>query len=859
MIKVNNRRVVRELAWTTYRAEKKRNLILMLAISMASFLIAVMTAIGSSYWHTLTERQLRMQGIAYDISLSEPTAKQTDIVRAMPTVKHAGIKIACMEAEQYEDQAVNEAEFFWLDETCWEKQTLPALETHTGHYPVKEDELMLSQALLLAMQIENPKIGMKLRLSYHTLALDNSPEKVREFTLCGWFLDYTGKEKGYVSRAFLDASGVKQTDPGRGTLTISLVNPLYFPKDISEMNQAVGISGMQRISADHNAVPHFCKIMAALFAMLLMVFASAYLFVYNAMYLSIAKNIRYYGQLNTIGMTSVQLKGIVYRQAVWNAVTGIAVGTAGAVFAAKAAVPNILLALNGAYEKESVVPVGAGAFLAAGLFTFVVNLASSSKPAKIAADVSSSSSISSIEAMNYQPKTAKHRSHVRNYQPKTAGHRRRASRKDCLFGMALQNIFRDKKQAAVIFLSSAVSVAVFFTVNIVVYGNDAKHVLDERGGSDIRILNQTTLRKNERQIFTEEKIAQLQALDGVRTIRKVTSAEAWIPWQPEVFADYYRAVYASAYSPGDFETDMKRYETDETDSWARQMFGTRLVGIDEAGFDKLNKSLGSALDKQDFENGKTAVTTEQIFAPGDFGMAGKTVRFLLPQGIEPDTEYSVRIAAVGKLGDDPRNFSGGYTPQLIVSEKFAEKLLGETFAELVEIDYEQSYDKETETAVKAVFADEKKVTFSSKLEVYASMLDAELKIKALGYSIGGIMAALALLNYVNLMAAGIQNRTKEFAVLESIGMTVRQTCTMLWMEGAGYGIISLAVSLAVGVPFSIAVFQGLNAGVPYEIPWSSSLILFAAAASLCMAVPVLVYRWTQRADIIERLQKGDDL
>lgn len=838
MIKVNNRRVVRELAWTTYRAEKKRNLILMLAISMASFLIAVMIAIGSSYWHTLTERQLRMQGIAYDISLSEPTAKQTDIVRAMPTVKHAGIKIACMEAEQYEDQAVNEAEFFWLDETCWEKQTRPALETYEGHYPVREDELMLSQALLLAMQIENPKIGMKLRLSYHTLALDNSPEKVREFTLCGWFLDYTGKEKGYVSKAFLDASGVKQTDSGRGTLTISLVNPLYFPKDIFEMNQAVGISGMQRISADHNAVPHFCKIMAALFAMLLMVFASAYLFVYNTMYLSIAKNIRYYGQLNTIGMTSVQLKGIVYRQAVWNAVTGIAVGTAGAVFAAKAAVPNILLALNGAYEKESVVPVGAGAFLAAGLFTFAVNLASCSKPAKIAADASS------IEAMRYQPKTA--------------GHQKRERRTGFLPGMALQNIFRDKKQAAVIFLSSAVSVAVFFTVNIVVYGNDAKHVLDERGGSDIQIFNQTTLRKNERQIFTEEKIAQLKASDGVKTIRKVTSAEAYIPWQPEVFSDYYRAVYASAYSPGDFQTDMKRYENDETDSWARQMFGTRLVGIDEAGFDQLNKSLGSALDKQDFENGKTAVTTEQIFAPGDFGMAGKTVRFLLPQGIEPDTEYSVRIAAVGKLGDDPRNFSGGYTPQLIVSEKFAEKLLGETFAELIEIDYDQSYEKKTETAVKAVFADEKKVTFSSKLDVYASMQDAEYKIKVLGYSIGGIMAVLALLNYMNLMAAGIQNRAKEFAVLESIGMTVRQTCTMLCMEGAGYGIISLAVSLAVGVPFSMAVYQGLSAGASYEIPWSSSLILFAASASLCIAVPVLVYRWTQRADVIERLQKGDD-
>lgn len=172
--------------------------------------------------------------------------------------------------------------------------------------------------------------------------------------------------------------------------------------------------------------------------------------------------------------------------------------------------------------------------------------------------------------------------------------------------------------------------AVFFTVNIVIYGNDAKHILNERGGCDLRILNQTMLRKQERQIFTEEKIKELKMLEGVKTIRRVSSAEAWIPWQEDLFGEYYRALYASIYSPGDYETDIKRYQDDETDRWVRHLFGTRLVGIDEAGFDKLNKSLSYVLDKEDFENGKTAVTTEQIFVRGDFQMAGKTVRFMLP-------------------------------------------------------------------------------------------------------------------------------------------------------------------------------------------------------------------------------------
>ena len=136
---------------------------------------------------------------------------------------------------------------------------------------------------------------------------------------------------------------------------------------------------------------------------------------------------------------------------------GILAGIAGAAFVSQIAVPKILTALNGAYEEELVVPVGVEVFLAAGIFTFIVNLVSCSRPAKIAAEASA------IEALRYQPDISKRKMRKREM--------------NSLPAMAFQNIFRDKRQAAVIFLSSAISVAVFFTVNIVIYGNDAKHIL----------------------------------------------------------------------------------------------------------------------------------------------------------------------------------------------------------------------------------------------------------------------------------------------------------------------------------------------------------------------------------------------
>lgn len=836
-MKVKNTQVVREIAWTAYRAEKKRGVLSIFAVAMASFFIAVMAAAGTSYWQTLTERQLRMQGIDYDISLGEPRQDQVETVRAMDSVKYAGIKVACMEVEQYQDTAIDGAEFYWLDEICWEKQVIPALEAYEGHYPQQEEELMLSMAMLHAMHIEQPRIGMKLAFTYHTMTKDYPGTQVREFTLSGWFLDYTGKEKGYVSKAFFDSTGVKQTDFELGSLTITLSNPLYFPKDIAAMNEAIGIEGSQTIEADHDAVPRFCKVAASMAAMLLMVLASAYLFIYNTMYLSISKNIRYYGQLKTIGMTSAQLKGIVYRQALFSAIPGIALGLLSAAFVSKTAVPKILAGLGGA-DEALIVPVALPALIAAGVFALLVNLASCRKPACMAGNCSP------IEAMRYQP-----------------GVPRRTMRRQEAFSlprMAFWNLFRDKKQAAVIFLSFVVALSVFFSVNVIISANDTKRILNSLTDYDIQFLNQTMLR-NEKQVFTEEKLAALSAVDGVKTIRKVATSNAVIPYQEEVFGEYYRALYASVYSPGSYEEDMKKYKEDENSDMAKLLFGTRLVAIDAEGFRQFNERLGQPLDEKAFERGEFAVTVEQVFVSGDFDLAGKTVRFRLPQGVSPDTEYSIPIAAVGSVSASPYYFSGGYTPAIIVSENFAKKLLGELTAELIEVDYVQPFDQAAETAVKAVFADQKKVTSRSKLDRYASMYENERKIKMLGLSIAGVIAVLALCNYLNVTAAGVQNRAKEFATLESIGMTTKQIYTVLCIEGACYGIFSAAASFAVGIPFSHFVYDGLLAySAPYAVPVKSNFLLYTTAVALCMAVPVMIYQRTQRVSVIERMYRGEE-
>ncbi len=837
MLKVKNKKVIREIARTTYAANKKRNFLTVFAVFLTTFLIAVVLALGISYWSTVSERQIRAQGMDYDIELSEPRDDQIEKIRSMDNVKYAGVAVKCAIIEQYQDKLLDKTRLYWLDETCWTRQTIPALEEYEGKYPQDRSEIMLSRYTLKAMGIQKPKTGMKLPITYFTLKASPDEELLKkEFTLCGWYTDYSGSHRGYVSKDFFVTTGVKQTDFTQGTLKITLKNPLYSEKDITAMQNEIDMDRNQYIDADPDTISNFCKVVIGLAVMLLMIFMSGYLFIYNTLYISVSKDIRYYGQLKTAGMTSVQLKRMVYQQAVWNCLAGIPLGLAVAFMIAKIIIPQLLQIINPVFSGSDVVSAKIWIFLIAGCFAFLTNLISCQEPAKIVGECSP------IEALRYNAGTCRKNS----YKRESGG----------LYSMAFQNMFRNKKQAIVIFTSFTIAISIFLVVNVIIRENDAKRILNETCNYDIQFKNETTLDDNRKQVITEKQIFQIKQINGVKNVRKVTSAEVVVPYQEDVYGKYYKELYQSRYSPGNYEEDMELYQKEQENTY----FTSRFISVDEEGFEVLNESIGNTLDKEAFEAGKITVAVKFLsLMEGDYGIPGKTIRFSLPDGKEPTKEHSIQIAAVVDNWSNPAFFAGGITPEMIVSEKYAKKLMGELFTELINVQYEDAFLKETEEKVKAVFKDEQQISYESKLELYAEMKNSETKLKVLGNSIGFIIAILAVLNYLNMMAAGVQNRSREFAVLESIGMTTKQIKKMLWAEGSGYAVISIIISLVTGLPVSYAVFNAMNLyRISFSIPWLNNLILFSITLVLCMTAPVLIYQKTQNASIIERLQNGEN-
>ena len=619
MFKVDNKKVINDLAKITYKANKKRNILTIAAIFLTTFLLCTIISVGLSYWNTVSLRQQRMQGIDYDIELTEPRDDQITVMREMDKIKYAGLSVKCAIVSKYQEKELDKVRLYWLDDICWEKQTIPALDDYKGKYPDKENEMMLSKSALSSMGIQNPKLGMELPLVYQTLAENSRNEDTaKTFVLSGWFLDYTGVDKGYVSEEFYRSTGVLQTDLTQGSLKISLENPLYSENDIIEMQNQIKLSGNQIIEADYDTISNFIKTVLGLVLLLALVFMSGYLFIYNTLYISVNRDIRYFGQLKTIGTTSMQIRKMIYRQMLWNAAIGIPLGLACSAIVGRLVIPQLLHALN---PTIAISQVGTGSlwvFVIAAIFSFATIMISSQKPAKIAMHCSP------IEAMKYIGAAS---AKVKN-KKRTGGDIR---------SMVKMNLFRDKKQFVIIMCSLSLAVSLFLIINVVIYVNNAKNILNHSYDYDIRLLNQTLLSDSEEQVINSDFIEQIRSIDGVKDVRVLKSATAVVPYQENVYGEYYKELYASRYSPGNYEKDMELYKK-QPDHYS---FTCRVVGIDEVEFEKINNTLLNPLDKEKFKNGETAFVSK-TFTQGDNGITGKKVEFSIPTALKSGKKGNYR-------------------------------------------------------------------------------------------------------------------------------------------------------------------------------------------------------------------------
>lgn len=106
-------------------------------------------------------------------------------------------------------------------------------------------------------------------------------------------------------------------------------------------------------------------------------------------------------------------------------------------------------------------------------------------------------------------------------------------------------------------------------------------------------------------------------------------------------------------------------------------------------------------------------------------------------------------------------------------------------------------------------AEEPMMNFSSKRTRSREFEDMRDMIVLVGGVLSAVIGLIGVLNFINSMLTSIITRRREFAMLQSIGMTGRQLRQMLTIEGLCYAGLATAISLVAGSALSLLIGRGL--------------------------------------------------
>ncbi len=129
-----------------------------------------------------------------------------------------------------------------------------------------------------------------------------------------------------------------------------------------------------------------------------------------------------------------------------------------------------------------------------------------------------------------------------------------------------------------------------------------------------------------------------------------------------------------------------------------------------------------------------------------------------------------------------------------------------------------------------------------------------------GMAVSVIIAFVGILNFINSMVTAIVSRKKEFAMIQSVGMTTKQLRKMLIFEGLDYAVLTLAASYLIG---TLAV--GIGVRVMVASSWSSTFQFTIMPLVLCtpvlllfaVIVPCICFKNIEKASLVERLRAAE--
>ena len=839
MTKVNNKKVIRRLAFRELKANRKMNFMVILSIVLTCILFTALTSIGGNLLNGFQQETMRQVGGDRMAGLKYVLPEDYEKVKSDKAVRDAVYRIIVGQAVNEDFRNISVEINCAGDKAAAESMfCMP----NTGRLPEEYNEIAVSTLVLDELKLPY-ELGITVPI---TLDVDGDISE-HEFTLCGY---WKGEKVAMAQECWVSVAFADEYAPTPNVSFYSLDFPEYAGYWSVDFNYANSwdIDGktsklITRLYGNAEFIPDTginwayttsnvdIEMLIGGIVIIFVIFAAGYLIIYNIFHINISANIRNYGLLKTIGTTSKQIKHMVRVQAAMYSAIGIPLG--------KVLLKSVMSTLN--ILSVSSYSISAGLLMIvciiAALLTFATVMISCHKPCKIA------ESVSPMEALRY------------NETDISTKKKNKKTSKITPLSIAQNNMARTRKKTFVVVLSLTLSMVLFNTLFTLINGLDMDKFISNMIVGDF-IVRQEHFRYDgeEFNTITPDDLQYLSHIDGIQ----------------EVDAVYYDFEFGNLQLEGKPLEKAKRFyqtysaddEYGELNSITENYLNSDVYGVTPTIINKFEPIQGT-IDTEKFSTGNYAIVYTQYIPLGenypddDFFSVGDTVELKGENG----KSKSFEVMAVCEMPYtlSTQMYSMLYA-SIIISENDYFELYDNRNAMTVMINAEESCFDNVDTQIRYMTdSNNSKVVLKSR-QTYADEYADFLKmIKLVGGTLSGILALIGILNFVNAVVTSIISRKREFAMMSAVGMTGKQLKTMLTWEGIHYAVFTTICSLIVGTLLSYVVVNGIAGEMfffTYHFTLLPILICVPILLLLSAVIPSISYRTICGDSIVNRLREN---
>lgn len=881
-MKNNNGAVIRRLSRRCMRKNRMRNVFALIAIALSGILFTAAFSLVGGAMQMAQENTMREVGGTFHAGIKAATMEQYEKTAADPLVKKSSFTIFIGIADNILDR---QAEIRYTPE----ESTLPDLfiTLEEGHLPREEREILVDTFTLEELGLPCA-LGEKVPLTFSFMG-----ETVEEeFTLSGW---YEGDHVAHASELFVsesywlklkgsltDEDFVKwgethPEDEGTGLTAGNFFfdNASGLEEKIRTVIQNAGYEPGTELSYGVNwaymssrmeSVDPFTFLILA--SAVLVILLTGYLIIYNIFQISVISDIRFYGLLKTIGTTKGQIRCLVRRQAVRLSLIGIPVGLLIGYGVGKLALP-FALSISDYQGMEIALRFDPWILVWGGGFTAFTVFLSSRKPGKIAGNVSP------IEALRYTEADGKRK---KGRGRKKKKHAARFS----AVSMAWASLGRNRRTTAVVIAAISFSIILLAVIMTAVGSFQIDQFMEQRIAGDFLIGNRNVTSTSHRSGDIDMEPEYLALADRQAGIQGRT--EMWVRFQSFLqINDQAAEQLRKLDEEGKLNRSPYAVDVLEGRLAGERSFNGFFYGYSDALLPNL-KVLEGTLDVERFQTGNYVLlgqflgdghlpSGDHVYHPGDrvtveYYTEDSTFREVRDEsGATVDMIYEnlgekeYEVMAVVEIPDSMnlRRYSANSCDVVLpLAELEPEDANVHRFA--VSYQVEEEAQEAFEAAVKAYTDEHTTMGYTTKESLRREFANMVTVIATIGISLAVVIALIGILNFVNAMITGILSRRREFAMLQSIGMTSTQLVKTLICEGISYIALSGVIGFLAGSLLSFLVLRALNNVLlffEYHFQILPFVIMMPVFLVTAVLAPVAAYRNVRKKSIVERLRESE--